>query len=72
VIITNLGYTQSVETRCEVCGGSGFSDAVLDYTLDGKNIAEVLAMSAEEAHGFTTGSAKTTLARMIDVGLGYI
>ena len=41
-------------------------------TLDGRNIAEVLAMSAEEAHGFTSGPAKTTLARMIDVGLGYI
>ncbi|WP_405374886.1 MULTISPECIES: ATP-binding cassette domain-containing protein [unclassified Microbacterium] len=72
VIITNLGFTQSVETRCEVCEGSGFSDAVLEYTLEGKNIAEVLAMSADEAHGFTTGTAKTTLARMIDVGLGYI
>ncbi|OAH48787.1 ATP-binding cassette domain-containing protein [Microbacterium oleivorans] len=72
VIITNLGYSQSVETRCEVCEGSGFSDAVLEYTLDGRNIAEVLAMSAEEAHGFTSGPAKTTLARMIDVGLGYI
>ena len=72
VIITNLGFTQSVETRCEVCDGSGFSDAVLEYTLDGKNIAEVLAMSAEEAHGFTSGPAKTTLSRMIDVGLGYI
>ncbi|MFS0866162.1 ATP-binding cassette domain-containing protein [Microbacterium sp. 179-B 1A2 NHS] len=72
VIITNLGFTQSVETRCEVCEGSGFSDAVLEYTLEGKNIAEVLAMSAEEAHGFTTGPAKATLGRMIDVGLGYI
>ncbi|MCM3695152.1 ATP-binding cassette domain-containing protein [Microbacterium oleivorans] len=72
VIITNLGYTQSVETRCEVCEGSGFSEAVLEYTLDGRNIAEVLAMSAEEAHGFASGPAKTTLARMIDVGLGYI
>lgn len=72
VIITNLGFTQSVETRCEVCEGSGFGDHVLEYRLDGKNIAEVLAMSADEAHGFTTGAAKTTLARMIDVGLGYI
>uniref|UniRef100_UPI0037370ACC excinuclease ABC subunit UvrA n=1 Tax=Microbacterium sp. TaxID=51671 RepID=UPI0037370ACC len=26
VIITNLGFTQSVETRCEVCEGSGFGD----------------------------------------------
>jgi excinuclease UvrABC ATPase subunit len=73
VIITNLGFTQSVETLCEVCEGSGFSDTVLEYRLDGKNIAEVLAMSAEEAAAFfTKGPAHTTLARMIDVGLGYI
>lgn len=72
VIITNLGFTQSVETRCEVCDGSGFSDAVLEYLLDGKNIAEVLAMPVDEAHEFTTGTAKTTLGRMKDVGLGYI
>ncbi len=73
VIITNLGFTQSVETLCELCDGSGFSDAVLEYTLDGKNIAEVLAMSADEAAAFiSTGAAHTTLQRMVDVGLGYI
>ncbi len=73
VIITNLGYTQSVETLCELCEGSGFGDAVLEYELDGKNIAEVLAMSAAEAADFfTKGPAATTLDRMIDVGLGYI
>ncbi|MDN3496871.1 excinuclease ABC subunit UvrA [Planococcus sp. APC 4015] len=73
VIITTLGFTQTVETRCELCGGSGFSDDVLEYLLDGKNIAEVLAMSASEAVAFfTKGPAHTTLARMIDVGLGYI
>jgi excinuclease UvrABC ATPase subunit len=73
VIITNLGFTQTVETLCEVCDGSGFSDTVLEYRLDGKNIAEVLAMSAAEASDFfTKGPAHTTLTRMIDVGLGYI
>jgi len=73
VIITNLGFTQSVETLCELCEGSGFSDEVLEYTLDGKNIAEVLAMSADEASMFfTKGPAHTTLTRMIDVGLGYL
>ena len=73
VIITNLGYTQSVETRCDLCEGSGFGDDVLEYTLDGRNIAEVLAMSADEAAAFfAKGPAHTTLARMIDVGLGYI
>ncbi|WP_243076143.1 excinuclease ABC subunit UvrA [Microbacterium sp. SS28] len=73
VIITNLGFTQTVETLCELCEGSGFSDDVLEYLLDGKNIAEVLAMSAAEASVFfTKGPAHTTLTRMIDVGLGYI
>jgi excinuclease UvrABC ATPase subunit len=73
VIITNLGFTQSVETLCEVCDGTGFSDTVLEYRLDGMNIAEVLAMSADEAAAFfTTGPAQATLARLIDVGLGYI
>ncbi|MCC2032984.1 ATP-binding cassette domain-containing protein [Microbacterium allomyrinae] len=73
VIITTLGFTQTVETLCELCEGSGFSDEVLEYRLDGKNIAEVLAMSAGEASEFITkGPAHTTLMRMIDVGLGYI
>lgn len=73
VIITNLGFTQSVETRCELCEGTGFSDDVLEYTLAGRNIAEVLAMSADEAAAFLAkGPAHTILTRMIDVGLGYI
>ena len=73
VIITNLGFTQSVETRCELCEGTGFSDDVLEYTLEGRNIAEVLAMSASEAAEILPKSpAHATLSRMVDVGLGYI
>ena len=73
VIITTLGFTQTVETLCELCEGTGFSDEVLEYRLDGKNIAEVLALSAAEASEFfTKGPAHTTLLRMIDVGIGYI
>ncbi|HWI30012.1 MAG TPA: ATP-binding cassette domain-containing protein, partial [Microbacterium sp.] len=73
VIITELGFTSSVETLCEVCGGTGFSDEALEYRLDGKNIAEVLAMSvAEAAEFFPKGVSQTMLARLIDVGLGYI
>jgi len=73
VIITTLGFTQTVETLCELCGGSGFSDEVLEYRLEGRNIAEVLAMSAAEAAEFLgKGPAHTILVRMIDVGLGYI
>jgi len=73
VIVTQLGFQSTVETECELCGGSGFSDDVLQYTLSGKNIAEVLAMSISEASAFlTTGPAVAVLGRLVDVGLGYL
>jgi excinuclease UvrABC ATPase subunit len=73
VIITDLGFQSTVETMCEVCEGTGFSDEVLEYRLDGKNISEVLSMpAAEAAEFFPKGPAHTTLARMVDVGLGYL
>ena len=73
MIITELGFASKVETLCELCGGTGFSDEVLKYRLNGMNIAEVLAMTVGEASAFfTKGAAHTTLARMVDVGIGYI
>lgn len=73
VIITELGFTSTVETHCELCDGTGFSDEVLEYRLNGKNIAEVLALSVSEAaEFFTTGPAQKVLVRMMDVGIGYI
>ena len=73
VIVTQLGFQSTVETVCELCGGTGFSDDVLEYALDGKNIAEVLAMSVDEAAEFlVTGPAAAVLGRLRDVGLGYL
>jgi len=73
VIVTQLGFQSTVETVCELCAGTGFSDDVLEYTLDGKNIAEVLAMSVDEAAEFLTkGPAAAVLGRLRDVGLGYL
>jgi len=73
VIVTQLGFQSTVETVCELCGGTGFSDDVLEYTLDGKNIAEVLAMSIDEAAEFLVkGPAAAVLGRLRDVGLGYL
>ncbi|ANC30205.1 ATP-binding cassette domain-containing protein [Isoptericola dokdonensis] len=77
-IYTELGFMETVETPCEDCGGKRFQAAVLDYTLAGKNIAEVLDLSVAQAHDyFSTGEAKITSVRTIlghlrDVGLGYI
>ncbi|MEW1706661.1 excinuclease ABC subunit UvrA [Microbacterium sp. NPDC089190] len=73
VIVTQLGFQSTVETVCELCEGTGFSDDVLEYTLDGKNIAEVLAMSVAEAGEFlVAGPAVAVLGRLRDVGLGYL
>jgi excinuclease UvrABC ATPase subunit len=78
VIYTDLGMMASVTTTCEDCGGKRFQAQVLEYTLAGQNISDVLAMSVSEAaEFFGAGKAKTPaahaiLSRMADVGLGYL
>ena len=78
VIYTELGVMATVESTCEECEGKRFQAAVLEYTLGGKNIAEVLAMSVAEAEAFfgdgeaRTPAAHKILDRLADVGLGYL
>ena len=78
VIYTDLGVMATVETTCEECDGKRFQAAVLEFTLGGRNIAEVLAMSVAEAEEFfEDGDARTPAAhkildRLADVGLGYL
>jgi len=73
VIYTDLAMMAGVSTVCELCEGKRFQAAVLEYTLNDKNIAEVLAMSVTEARDFFgSGPAHAILDRMVDVGLGYL
>lgn len=73
VIYTDLAMMAGVATVCELCEGKRFQASVLEYRLDGKNIAEVLAMSVVDARDFFgSGPAHAILDRMVDVGLGYI
>src|SRR6478609_6553325 len=78
MIYTELGVMATVESTCEECEGRRFQAAVLEYTLGGRNIAEVLAMSVDEAGAFFgDGEAKTpaahkVLTHLADVGLGYL
>lgn len=78
VVYTDLGVMATIENVCEVCGGRRFDESVLEYTLGGKNIADVLEMSVLEALDlFSEGEAKTPAAAKIlshlnDVGLGYL
>ena len=78
VIYTDLGVMATVESTCEECEGKRFQASVLEYTLGGRNIAEVLAMPVSEATSFFSGgdakvpAAHKILSRLADVGLGYL
>ena len=78
VIFTELGVMATVESPCEECEGKRFQASVLEYTLGGRNIADVLAMPVTEAERFfgdgdaRTPAAHTILDRLADVGLGYL
>ena len=78
VIVTELGFMETVETTCEECGGKGFQAAVLEYKFGGKDITQVMEMSAGDALEFfgadktKVPAAQEVLERLVDVGLGYI
>ena len=58
VIYTELGIMNTVESTCEECEGRRFQASVLEYTLGGRNIAEVLAMPVTEALEFFDEAAR--------------
>ncbi|WP_309064210.1 excinuclease ABC subunit UvrA [Microbacterium sp.] len=78
VIVTELGFMDTIETPCEDCGGKRFQAAVLDYKLGGLDITEVLDLPVSKARGFFSAgeskipAAAAILGRLEDVGLGYL
>ncbi|WP_088287971.1 excinuclease ABC subunit UvrA [Kineosporia sp. A_224] len=78
VIYTDLGVMAGVAITCEACEGRRFDGSVLEYTFGGKDISEVLAMPVAEALAFfgegpaRLPAAQAILARLADVGLGYL
>jgi len=78
VVYTDLAMMAGVASTCEDCDGQRFQPEVLTYTFGGRSIAEVLAMSVQEAREFfAAGSARipaahAILGRLADVGLGYL
>ncbi|MGK5533448.1 ATP-binding cassette domain-containing protein [Streptomyces sp. URMC 129] len=73
VVYTDLAMMAGVASVCERCEGKRFTPEVLEYTLRGKNISEVLGMSVAEARDFfPTGQAAAILERLTDVGLSYL
>ena len=72
-VYTDLAFLDEVKTPCDVCGGKRFKDEVLAYTLAGKSISDVLAMSVQQAlNFFDIKEVVRTLTAMSDVGLEYL
>ena len=69
-----MHFLSDVYVPCEVCGGRRYNRETLEVRYKGKNIAEVLDMTAEEALGFFENLPKIRqkIQTLVDVGLGYI
>ena len=72
--MVELLFLPSVYTVCPDCHGTRYQSSTLEITWRGRNIAEILAMSVEEAHEFFAGEddVMRSLTSLVDVGLGYL
>jgi excinuclease ABC subunit A len=69
-----MHFLPDVYVPCEVCKGARYNRDTLDITFKGKNIAEVLELSCEEATEFFANQPVISrhMATLVDVGLGYV
>jgi excinuclease ABC subunit A len=74
LIRIEMHFLPDVYVKCDVCDGKRYNRETLEIQYKGKNIAEVLEMTVDEAHDFFANipNAKRTLQTLKDVGLGYL
>ena len=74
LIKIEMNFLPPVYVTCETCGGKRYNRETLEITYKGKNIADVLAMTVEEAVTFFRAVPQIydPLLTLAEVGLGYI
>lgn len=73
MIVSGMAFMDSIETVCDLCRGKRYSKEALAYTYNGKNIAEVMDMTVDEAAEFFAGKPLCEkLLSLQRVGLGYL
>jgi len=74
IIKIEMQFLPDVYVPCEVCHGKRYNREALEILYRGKNIAEVLDMTVQEAMEFfgNIPALRTKLETLYDVGLGYI
>jgi excinuclease ABC subunit A len=73
-VMVELLFLPSVYSPCPVCHGTRYNKQTLEVTYKEKNIADVLAMTVDEAHDFFSGDTSIckSLTVLKEVGLGYL
>ena len=74
IIKIEMNFLPDVYVTCEVCKGARYNRETLEIKYKGKNIADILNMSVEEALKFFSNIPQILkkLVTLNDVGLGYI
>ena len=69
-----MHFLADVWVKCETCGGTGYNRETLEIRFKGKNIADILAMTVNEAldHFQNVATIRKPLQMLYDVGLDYI
>jgi excinuclease ABC subunit A len=74
IIKIEMHFLPDIYVTCEECGGQRYNRETLEIKYKGKNIADVLEMTVEEAVDFFENIPKIRrkIQTLYDVGLGYI
>jgi excinuclease ABC subunit A len=74
LIKIEMHFLPDVYVQCEVCRGQRYNRETLEITYKGKNIADVLNLTVDEAARFfrNVPSVSEKLNALLDVGLGYL
>ncbi|MGD9383563.1 MAG: excinuclease ABC subunit UvrA [Desulfobacterales bacterium] len=74
IIKIEMHFLPDVYVACDVCRGKRYNRETLEIKYKGKNIAEILDMTANQLFGFfeKIKNIRSKLQTLIDVGLGYI
>lgn len=72
-LAVEMNFLDDVRMTCDECGGARYRAEVLDIRYGDRNVADALAMTAEEAEGFfRTAELRRRLAVLREVGLDYL
>ncbi len=74
VLRVEMHFLPDVYVACDVCGGRRYNRETLEVQYKGRNIAEVLDMTIEQAASFFSAvpTIRRKLQTLLEVGLGYV